>query len=38
MVLTQKISERKNWSQSIHYNGSNPENTRKKKLITKDTL
>ena len=24
MVPNQKISERKNWSQSIHYNGSEP--------------
>ena len=33
MVLNQKIPERKNWSQSIHYNGSKP-----KKLVTEHTL
>ena len=38
MVLNQKIPERKNWSQSIHYSGSKPENTGKKKLVTEHTL
>ena len=38
MVLNQKIPERKNWSQSIHYNGSKPENARKEKLVTEHTL
>ena len=37
MVLTQKIPERKNWSQSIHYNGSNPENTTKEKSVSEHT-
>ena len=32
MVLNQKIPERKNWSQNIHYNGSKPKNARKEKL------
>ena len=30
MVLNQKIPERKNWSQSIHYNGSKPKKYQKK--------
>ena len=38
MALNQKIPERKNWSQSIHFNGSKPKNTRKKKLVTEHTL
>ena len=37
MVPNQKIPERQNWSQSIHYSGSNPENTRKEKLVTEHT-
>ena len=35
MVLNQKIPERKNWSQSIHYK---PKNARKEKLVTEHTL
>ena len=38
MVLNQKMPERKNWSQNIHYNGSKPENSRKEKLVTKRIL
>ena len=38
MVLNQKILERKNWSQSIHYNGSKPKNGRKEKLVTEHIL
>ena len=30
MVLNQKIPERKNWSQNVYYNGSKPENSRKR--------
>ena len=39
MVLNQKIPERKNWSQSIHYNlVLNQKNARNKKLATEHTL
>ena len=37
MVLNQKILERKNWSQSIHYNGSKPKNTNKEKSVSEHT-
>ena len=32
MVLNQKIPESKNWSQSIHYNGSKPKKYQKEKI------
>ena len=32
MVLNQKIPERKNWSQSIHFNGSKPKKYLKEKV------
>ena len=39
MVLNQKLPERKNWSQSIHYNGSEPKiPCRKEKLVIEHTL
>ena len=38
MVLNQKIPERKNWSQSIHYNGSKPKNYWKEKIDIANTI
>ena len=37
MVPNQKIPERKNWSQSIHYNGSKPKNTSKENSVSEYT-